>query len=69
MTAPLYEVWLSHGHGTCVGPKFRYLEDAERYVAEHHAEASYAIKAPDGHWAVIAPRRRLARGTSRDQQS
>lgn len=65
MTAPLYEIWMSCGHGMKPGPKFRFLEDARRYVTEHEAEASLAVKDPDGHWSLIAPRRRLARGTSR----
>jgi hypothetical protein len=40
------------------GPKFRRIEDARRYVAEHSREASAALKAPDGHWIEIMPRRR-----------
>lgn len=63
--SPLYEVWTSRGQGMQLGPRFRLLEDARRYVDEHHEEASFAIKGPDGLWAMIAPRRRLARGTTR----
>lgn len=60
----LFEVWLSSGEGMYPGPKFRLLDDARRYVHEHRREASAAVKAPDGHWAVILPRR-IARGTFR----
>jgi len=61
----LYEVWMSSGEGMYPGPKFRLLDDARRYVQEHRREASVAVRAPDGHWAVILPRHRMARGTSR----
>lgn len=47
---PMYEVWWSCGRGTQCGPRFRLLDDALRYVAEHAAEASFAIRRPDGTW-------------------
>ena len=52
----LYEVWCSRGTGIQVGPRFKLLQDALRYVAEHAAEASHAVRTPDGRWAVIEPR-------------
>ena len=55
---PLYEVWCSRGAGMALGPRFRLLADAKRYVAEHRYGASMAIRAPDGEWDVIAPRAR-----------
>jgi hypothetical protein len=59
--AAFYEVWMSHGHGLFLGPKFRMFDDAQRYVDEHCDLASHAVKAPDGHWAMIAPKRRSIR--------
>ena len=61
MRAQLYEVWYSTGTGTHVGPKFRLLEDAIGYVKSHGDQASYAVRAPTGEWAMIAQRE-----TSRD---
>ncbi|MCX5744800.1 MAG: hypothetical protein NT062_20120 [Proteobacteria bacterium] len=54
--AHLYEVWFSQGTGLHVGPKFKLLEDALRYVAAHHDEASFAIRAPDRTWELIERR-------------
>jgi hypothetical protein len=48
----LYEVWISRGTGTTVGPRFRRLDDARRYVRDHHGEASFAIRTPDDRWEV-----------------
>jgi len=59
----LYEIWMSRGHGLYPGPKFRYLDDARRYVEDHRGEASLAVKGPDGEWEMIVARRRMARGT------
>jgi hypothetical protein len=53
----LYEVWFSRGAGLRRGPKFRARHDAERYVAEHWGEATFAVKAPDGHWETFARER------------
>ena len=65
MGPTMYEVWISKGNGMTLGPRFRLLEDAQRFVDEHLGEASFAVKAPDHSWRVIAPRRRMARGTFR----
>jgi hypothetical protein len=46
----MYEVWWSRGSGTYKGPRFRRLEDALRYVDEHAAEASFAVRGPVGYW-------------------
>jgi len=62
---PLYEIWMSEGRGMKLGPRFRLLHDAERYIEEHRGEASLAVKSPDGKWEMIASRRRMARGTLR----
>ena len=56
MFAKLYEVWWSNGTGLRPGPKFRLLSDAERYIADHAADASFAVKSPDGRWEVIVAR-------------
>lgn len=56
MLAKLYEVWWSNGTGLKPGPKFRLLADARRYVEAHQHEASYAVRSPDGAWALILPR-------------
>ena len=61
-TNTLYQVWVSRGEGMVAGPKFRDLDDARRYIDEHCAGASAAIKAPDGQWPIIRSRR-MARGT------
>jgi hypothetical protein len=65
LQTPLYEVWMSHGDGIVLGPRFRRFEDARRYVLEHRKDASMAVRSPDGSWALIAPRprRNWARGT------
>ncbi len=55
---PLFEVWCSRGSGMVMGPRFKHLEDAKRFIAEHRYGASMAIRAPDGRWGVIAPRPR-----------
>jgi len=60
-----YEVGMSHGHGLFLGPKFRMFDDAQNYVDEHSDEASHAVKAPDGHWAMFAPQRRQRRSMFR----
>jgi hypothetical protein len=52
----LFEVWLSHGEGIHVGPKFRLLADARRYIASHLDEASYAVRNPDGKWEMVVAR-------------
>lgn len=59
MRAKLYEVWFSTGSGTHIGPRFRLLEDAIRFVKAHTGEASYAIRSPGGEWGVIERRRAL----------
>ncbi len=56
MRTHLYEVWLSSGRGIHVGPKFKLLQDAVRYVQTHAAEASHAVRAPDGSWKLIERR-------------
>ena len=56
MHTPLYEVWCSSGHGIHVGPRFKLLQDAIRYVATHAQEASHAVRAPNGTWKLIEPR-------------
>ena len=56
MRTRLYEVWLSSGTGLHVGPKFKLLQDAVRYVESHAAEASYAVRAPNGTWELIERR-------------
>ena len=56
MRTHLYEVWLSSGRGIHVGPKFKLLQDAIRYVETHAAEASHAVRAPDGSWKLIERR-------------
>jgi hypothetical protein len=52
----LFEVWISRNDGLYPGPKFRLAHDAEEFIAEHAGEASFAVRAPDGHWKVIAAR-------------
>ena len=52
----LYEVWCSRRKGITVGPKFRLLEDARRYVIGHRHEASFAIRNPDGRWELVLSR-------------
>jgi hypothetical protein len=52
MHGRLYEVWFSRGNGFSTGPRFRFLDDARRYVADHLPEASYAIRDPEGHWEM-----------------
>jgi hypothetical protein len=54
----LYEVWCSSGKGTELGPRFRMLGDARRYVDEHRDQASYAIRGPDGKWEFVLHRAR-----------
>jgi hypothetical protein len=49
-TRHLYEIWQSSGQGTVRGPRFRHLHDALLYVTEHIAEASFAVRSPDGDW-------------------
>ncbi len=53
----LYEVWFSTGNGLHLGPRFRLGNDAERYVQQHLGEASFAVRAPDGHWTILAANR------------
>jgi hypothetical protein len=50
----LYEVWFSRGHGLQPGPRFRIAHDAERYIHDHLGEAAFAVRAPDGHWTLVA---------------
>lgn len=54
----LYEVWFSRGTGLVLGPKFRRLDDAKRYVEDHRDLGSMAIRAPNGRWEVIVTRAR-----------
>lgn len=56
LDAGLYEIWFSRGTGIQPGPKFKLLQDARRYVADHAREASHAIRGPDGHWEPIQAR-------------
>jgi hypothetical protein len=56
MSTKLYEVWFSRGGGLHLGPKFLRLADAQRFVKSHAREASYAVRAPDGHWEMIMAR-------------
>jgi len=56
MHAKLYEVWFSTGTGTHIGPRFKLLEDAIRFVNAHTGDASYAIRAPGGEWALVERR-------------
>lgn len=57
----LYEVWFSRGDGLQKGPRFRQRIDAERYVFAHEGEASFALRAPDGHWEQVLARLRRRR--------
>jgi len=56
MRTSLYEVWFSSGRGIHVGPRFKLLQDALRYVETHASEASHAVRGPDGSWKLIEPR-------------
>ncbi|MBL0217931.1 MAG: hypothetical protein IPQ07_29135 [Myxococcales bacterium] len=53
----VYEVFVSTGMGIHVGPKFRLLDDARRYVELHAHEASHAVRGPHGDWELVEPRR------------
>jgi hypothetical protein len=55
---PVYEVWCSRGSGMVMGPRFKLLDDAKRYIVEHRYGASMAIRGPDGRWEMIAARTR-----------
>lgn len=57
MQAALYEVWWSAGNGTHIGPRFKHLDDAIRYVHDHEGEASHAIRGPSGRWEFVEKRR------------
>jgi hypothetical protein len=46
----MYEIWSSAGNGTEAGPRFRFLEDALRYISAHANQASFAIRMPNGCW-------------------
>lgn len=52
----LFEVWFSRGDGLRRGPRFRKRADAERYVLSREGEASFAVRAPDGHWELVTGR-------------
>lgn len=56
MKTELYEVWFSSGHGIHLGPRFRFIEDAVRYVYNHLQEASFAIRNPAGEWELVKRR-------------
>ena len=55
----LFEVWFSRGSGLRRGPAFRLWQDAEHYVHEHANEATFAVRAPDGHWETFSRRPRV----------